>query len=239
MAQNGLKQRVQKGETVVGMRTALSFSRDDFKKAMDFGPYDFAFVDGQHSAFSQQGLVDFCNMADEFDMPVRFRIEHRQEAHLIGNFLDLGPSGIEVPQVELVSEVDESIENFYYPPLGNRSFGGGARKSAEDLAAPEEYAEWWNSYGVLWIQVESVAAVINAYGLAQDGVDCVAFGPSDLALNLAHNPHPHLESVDDCVRHVVQALEGTPTAVCFRNAPGTRQKYADLGVTVFLESPGA
>ena len=106
------------------------------------------------------------------------------------------------------------------------------------FADPNAYPEWWNQAGMLWLQVESVRAVTSAYSLAMDGIDCLSFGPTDLGMDLKHNPHPELESVDDCVRHVCRALQGTGTAVCFRNGtPDTREKYADMGVTVFLERP--
>jgi hypothetical protein len=37
---------------------------------------------------------------------------------------------------------------------------------------------------------------------------------------------------------VAATVKGTQTALCFRNGtPDLRQKYADLGATVFLERP--
>ena len=74
--------------------------------------------------------------------------------------------------------------------------------------------------------------------MARPGVDCLSFGPTDLQMDLNHRGHPHLKSVDDCVRHVVEALQGTDTAVCFRNGTAeSRSRYADMGVRVFLEAP--
>ena len=60
--------------------------------------------------------------------------------------------------------------------------------------------------------------------------------PADLTFSIENHPNHALQTVDACVEYVAKALEGTTTAVCFRNgSPSTRQKYADLGVTVFLE----
>ena len=84
------------------------------------------------------------------------------------------------------------------------------------------------------------AVGIASLALALDGVDCLSFGPADLGLDMKHNPHPDLKTVDDCVRYVCRSLEGTGTVVCFRNGtPDPREKYADMGVTVFLERPPA
>jgi len=164
------------------------------------------------------------------------RIKHTRNAYLIGNYLDLGPSGVEVPQVETEATVDEAIASLYYPPVGERSWGQpleGANIPTERV----EYAQWWTECGALWLQIESIAGVTNARNLAKPGVDCFSFGPNDLTFSLEAHPHHPLRSVDDCVRYVVKQLQDSSVAVCFRTMPDTRQKYADMGVTVFLEPP--
>jgi hypothetical protein len=53
----------------------------------------------------------------------------------------------------------------------------------------------------------------------------------------AHPQHP-FRSVDDCLRHVIQQLEGTGVRMNFRNySPDLRNKYIDMGVTVLMERP--
>ena len=238
MPDESLKQRIRRGDTVVGIGMPVSTERDVFEKILERNPCDFVFVDSQHAAYCENSLVRYCAMASEFDMPVHFRIKHTRNAYLIGNYLDLGPAGIEVPQVESVETVEEALRSFYYPPLGMRSVGGGARLRVADFADPFDYAGWWNEYGVIWMQVESVQAVTSAYALARDGVDCLSFGPTDLTFDLKFNPHPDLKNVDDCIVHVARQLQGTGTALSFRNGtPETRARYADMGVTVFLERP--
>jgi hypothetical protein len=55
----------------------------------------------------------------------------------------------------------------------------------------------------------------------------------------AHPEHP-FKTVDDCLRHVLKQLEGTDIRVSFRNySPDLRNKYMDMGVTVFMERPRA
>ena len=174
-------------------------------------------------------------MADALDIPVNFRIKHTRNAYLIGNYLDLGPSGIEVPQVELEMTVDEAVDAFYYPQQGIRSWGGAARKNSVGTERLE-YADWWNNYGMLWMQIESIEAVTHARRLAKSGVDCLSFGPTDLTFSMESHPNHALQTVDACVQYVAKELEGSSTTVCFRNGnPSTREKYADMGVTVFLE----
>jgi 2-keto-3-deoxy-L-rhamnonate aldolase RhmA len=240
MSEKTLKQRIHDGERVYGISVPITSDRARLAAILDQGDYDFVSTDSQHSAFNEERLVAFCKMAEAFDMPVQFRIKHTRHTYLIGNCLDLGPSGIEVPQVELESTVDEAIANFYYPQIGIRSWGGSARKGTEGRSDRIEYAKWWSEYGVLWMQVESISTATNARRFAKSGVDCLSFGPADLAFNIEGHPYHPFKTVDDCVRHVCEQLADTSVAVCYRNgAPDTREKYADMGVTVFLEYPAA
>lgn len=239
MAERNLKLRIGAGEQVIGANVGMSHTREQLKKVVESGEYDFLWVDGQHSAFSEDSLVEFCDRADALDADVMFRIKHTFHSYLVGNLLDLGPAGIEVPQVELESTVDEAVDFFYYPQQGMRSWGGGARRKVGEQGGDRlGYAEWWNNYGVLMMQLESIPAVTAARKLARPGVDCLSFGPNDLMYSIEAHPHHPFRNVDDCVRHVVEQLAGSSTRVCFRNHPASmRQRYVDMGVTVFLESP--
>ena len=238
MKTSDLKQDIRSGETVVGFGVPVTATREELRRALDQDSYGFVFTDGQHSAVDDSQLVDFCALADEFDLPVRFRIQHAGHCCIIGNILDFGVGGIEVPQTESEQTANEAIENFYYPPIGRRSLGGGARRKAGDHPDMRPYADWWNENGVLWLQVESLTATLHAHKLARAEVDCLSFGPSDLTFDIASHPNPPYATVEECVAAVAKSVQGTETALCFRTGtPDRRAQYADLGVTVFLERP--
>jgi 2-keto-3-deoxy-L-rhamnonate aldolase RhmA len=233
-----LKDKINKGEICVGAVTSVDIGRDELKKIVETGEYDYLSIDSQHAPFNEEKIVEFCNMVSDLNTHVQFRIKHTRHSYLIGNMLDLGPQGIEVPQVELVETAEESVKNFYYPKVGLRSWGGTNRYGFGTNADRLEYAKWWNQYGVLWLQIESIYAVEKVNMFALPGVDCLSFGPADLTFNLESNPNYRLKNVDECVQEVVDKLVGTNTKVCFRNyTRETREKYIDMGVTVFLERP--
>ncbi len=235
----GLKKQIRDGERIVGVGVPVDVERERLQAILGRDDYAFVSVDSQHSPLSEERLVAFCGMAEELDVFVQFRIKHTRNAYLIGNYLDLGPCGVEVPQTELDSTVEEAQHAFYYPPQGGRSFGGMARRETEGKR-PEEYGAWWNRFGVLWMQIESVEATTRAHLWAErwPGVDCVSIGPTDMTFNIKSHPNHALQSVDDCIGYLGKSLEGTRLRICHRNGtPETREKYADLGVTVFLERP--
>ncbi len=238
MSDKTLKQRINDGDVVIGASVGWDADRARIESIIEKYPYDFLSLDSQHSPFSEHRLVEYCNMADEIGIDVHFRIKHTRHAYLVGNMLDLGPTVIEVPQVEDEATVDEAIEHFYFPPVARRSWIGGASKGLKERGASRpEYAEWWNGYGVLWMQIESINAITNTKKLAKQGVDCVSWGPADLAFSRDSNPHHPFKTDDDCVRYVVDQLEGTGVRLAYRSYdPALRNRYIDMGATVLMEN---
>ena len=178
-------------------------------------------------------------MARELNLPVQIRIKHTLHAYLIGNYLDLGPSGIMVPEVESEAIVDEAVNAFYYPQMGKRSWGGVNRMGLDERPDRLEYAAWWNAYGWLAIQIESVEAVINAAQLARPGVDVLNFGPNDLMFSIEAHPQFPFRTVEDCVKHVLGQVKDTPVKVGMSaETPEERDRYVNWGVTVFPKRIG-
>ncbi len=233
-----LKQRIRQGDIIVGVSVPVRIEKGQLEDILGQDTYGFVSVDSQHSPYTEEGLVAFCAMAAGLDIPVQFRIKHTRHAYLIGNILDLGPWGIEVPLVEDEATVDEALAVFYYPQTGKRSWGGTARYGIQGREDRLTYAQWWNDTGVLCLQMETIRAVTAARRLAKPGVDCLTWGPADLSFDLEAHPEHPFKSVDDCLRHVLQQLQGTDVKISFRNyTPDLRNKYIDMGVTVFMERP--
>lgn len=237
-----LKQRIKDGDVVVALRPPISIGRDALEAALSKGKYDLIYIDGQHTAFSDDQLVTICGAAEELGMPVQFRIPHTRLTFLIGRYLDLGLSGILVPEVVDTATVDEAIAYAYYPPIGNRSWGGAARygtRQAGRQLTNTEYAAWWNEHVVLSVQIESIAAVENARALARPGIDYLAFGPNDLTFDLERHPEYRFRTADDCTRYVAEQVKGSGIrlGMAVITEPDQRQKYIDMGLTMFQETP--
>jgi hypothetical protein len=97
----------------------------------------------------------------------------------------------------------------------------------------------WNHHVVLAIQLESIVAISNARKLAKAGVDYVAFGPTDLTFSLESHPEYPLQTVDDCMRNVAEQLKGSGIrlGMAVMTEPEARDKYLEMGITVFQEAP--
>jgi 2-keto-3-deoxy-L-rhamnonate aldolase RhmA len=237
-----LKQRIRDGEVVVGLRAAVGMRRSQVEDIWAGGAYDFLHIDGQHVAYCEDQLVAFCALAEDLNIPVQFRIPHTRNTYLIGRYLDLGPTAIMVPEVEDEATAAEAVAYAYYPQVGRRSWGGAARVGVWAQGGQADrltYAAWWNNTVVLTLQLESVTAITNARRLARPGVDLLAFGPNDLQFSLEGHPEHPLRTVDDCMRNVAAQLAGTGVRLAMGTTtlPTERDKYREMGVTVFQELP--
>jgi 2-keto-3-deoxy-L-rhamnonate aldolase RhmA len=102
-----------------------------------------------------------------------------------------------------------------------------------------EYAEWWNNYAVLVIQLESVEAVANARRLAdRPGVDYVAFGPNDLSFSLERHTNFPLKTAEECFINVAEQLDPVGIKRCLAIAiePDARHRWRELGISIFWEA---
>ena len=112
-----LKQRIWAGEQIVGVSVPMTIEKGPLEEILGKDSYDYISVDSQHSPFNEHNLVALCALAEDIGIDVHFRIKHTRQSYLVGNLLDLGPSCIEVPQVEEHETVDEALKYFYYPQV--------------------------------------------------------------------------------------------------------------------------
>ena len=94
--------------------------------------------------------------------------------------LESGADGLIVQMVNNKNELKNLINDIYYPPLGNRSYGvNRAQGYGFDF---KEYVNNWNESASFIIQIESIEAVNNIEELLSfDEVDGVMVGPMDLS----------------------------------------------------------
>ncbi|MFL2665431.1 MAG: aldolase/citrate lyase family protein [Dehalococcoidia bacterium] len=243
-----LKTKIHNNTIVVGARIPWNADSKQIDELLSLDDYDFISIDSQHSPFDESQLSKICEYAHTIPIPVHLRIKHSKITYLIGNLLDLGPSMIEIPQTEEITTVKDAVDNFYYPSKGKRSWGGEFRVGVDDrhlvfpadLKVRSEYMNWWNNFGVLMLQVESIKAIENIKKFAVKGVDCVSWGPNDLEIDRqANKNHPLSESNEKALIFAINECNKVGIKLMVRNSKQDRKKYIDMGINIFLESPGA
>lgn len=159
----------------------------------------------------------------------------------VGQYLDLGPAAIMVPQVDSAEQARDVVASALYPPLGRRGVGaaftrggewglGHSGPGANGLAAV-------NGEQAVIVQLESRAALLEATAImTTPGVEAVFVGTSDLAADLGHLGQPAHPEVVEAVERVIEQGRrvGVPVAV---NAfdPTLARRYA-AGGAAFVAS---
>jgi 4-hydroxy-2-oxoheptanedioate aldolase len=235
---SNLRARIAAGEELVMLRGDIGWSKQQLAAVMNAGKYDFIWLDGQHSPYSDHHLVSFTQAAEELGIPVQLRIPHTRDAHKVGRYFDLGVTGALVPEVMEAATVQDAVDFAYYGPIGRRSWGGANRWGLRNKAAPvprREYADWWNQTVCLSIQIESVETVRNIASLVRPEITHVTWGPNDLQFSLEKHRDPQLNTVEACMAYVQKQLEGSGIRMSMGTAsmPEERDTFRALGVTIF------
>lgn len=140
--------------------------------------FDWLFLDMEHGALD---LHDVGRIAQAVDARcpcvVRVPINDRM---WIGKVLDLGVSGIIIPQVNSAEDARRAVFAAKYPPQGGRGVGvGRASKYGANLSA---YLQNANDETAVIVQIEHRDAVENVEAIANvAGVDGLMIGPLDLS----------------------------------------------------------
>lgn len=236
MAEKNLKQRIHDGEVIECVGIPIDIERGRLEEILAIREFDLLALDCQHSPHNEERIVSCCEMLREYGKPTRIRIKHTRHAYLIGTYLDLGPDGVMVPEVEEEEVVDEALAAFYYPQKGKRSWGGLTRAGLDQSIDRLGYAEWWNNHGTLALQIESVKAALDARKLAKPGVDMLSFGANDLLFSIEASRGFPFKTVDECVRHVISEVCDLPASVGVRaENDEERERALELGATVLIE----
>lgn len=201
---NWIREKLKKGNLMAG--TFLALGSGAIAEIACRAGLDWILIDTEH------GLGDFRSLADQIQAarllcvaPI-VRILSNEPAYF-KQALDLGASGIMVPQIRNAQEAIRAIQAMRYPPDGIRGLTRTSRASnfGDDIDA---YLAEANQHLLTVIQIETKASIDNIEQIASvDGVDVLFIGPSDLSCNLGIScdlQHPDMQA---CMKKVNQSAQ--------------------------------
>jgi 4-hydroxy-2-oxoheptanedioate aldolase len=214
MKTNPVKRLLREGKPTFG--TWLSLGDLYATRVLARAGFDWLTLDIEHSAidWSQAAMIFAC-IADAGCVPLA-RVPKGNHDY-IKRVLDAGAWGIVVPMVDTVEQATIAIRAAKYPPVGNRSLGGGMHAMNFDTSSGE-YFQRANDEILVVLQTESPTGVANAERIyALPGVDAIFVGPVDLRANL-RTPDGRGGSdaeLEEMLARVVAAgrATGTPTGM--------------------------
>ncbi len=209
-APGSLKEKMHSGGRIRSAAAPVDATRSQLQEIIKKNDgVDIFSLDSQHRPLpDERDLVKFCKLAEELGAGVQLRIAHPKWAYLTGRYADLGVLAVMVPLVEEVETADEAINNFYYPPLGNRSWGGEFRFGEKPPTDRLKYSQWWNSNGLLGFQIETLRAALNVRNLVKPGVDWISWGPGDMAFDLERHSNSPFKTLEEVHAYVISQLKG-------------------------------
>lgn len=214
MKTNPVKQKLRSGQPSFG--TWLTLGDLYATRVLARMGFDWLTLDIEHSAIDwSRATTIFAAVADAGCVPLA-RVPEGTH-HYIKRVLDAGAWGIVVPMVDTVEQAKIAIAAAKYPPVGNRSVGGGMH-SMNFAASAGEYYEQANDNILVVLQTESPTGVKNAEAIySLPGCDAIFIGPNDLRFQMREpdGTFPSAAEHEEMVQRVVQAGKkvGTPTGI--------------------------
>lgn len=146
--------------------------------------FNFLLVDEEHGDIDDSRLSTLMLLGNQVGLPTIVRAPQLARAE-ISRVLDRGASGVMVPMMETPEQAHQLADWAKYPPLGRRSYSGGAHTAYGPSGNHASNMARANAGTLTIAQIETVAGVERVEEiLAVPGIDAAVIGPCDLAISM-------------------------------------------------------
>lgn len=136
-------------------------------------------LDLEHGVFGRESVDHMVLLAKEAGLACYARVSEPTRI-AIQQVLDSGADGVIVPHVDNLAHAEEIASYAKYPPMGDRSVGGGRTFGYGGLGGPKFYAAQ-NRHVRCYPMVETVGALADVEAILKlRSVDGIFLGPADL-----------------------------------------------------------
>lgn len=229
-AEPTFREKIRNGESVIGLFQCVpSFQ---ISEILSHGPLDYITIEAEHAATSLTSMhAQVAAIADRKPVMVRL-ISGAPD--IIKPVLDLGVTGIMIPNVSTAEQARAIVAQTRFAPEGERGIGGSVRCSRFG-ANPSYFKDGPLEPVIVILQIEDQQGLDNISEIsAVDGVDAVFIGPMDLSSQLGHRGNPGAPEVHEAIvegLRKVKEVGGVTGILC---APDKVKEWQSLGVSVFL-----
>ncbi|MFA5117985.1 MAG: aldolase/citrate lyase family protein [Candidatus Omnitrophota bacterium] len=178
MLNNVLKERLRKGETVVGSWNIIPSS--SLVEIIGYSGFDFVIIDSEHGPVTVETAESLLRASEVAGIPAIFRVSSL-ESQFILRALDIGACGIQVPHVSSEKQACFAVECAKYHPLGKRGFSPFTRAARYSLDAQNHTCRS-NEAVLLVLNIEGAEGIKNLKKIVKvPGIDVIFIGPYDLS----------------------------------------------------------
>jgi 4-hydroxy-2-oxoheptanedioate aldolase len=209
--ENVVKQKLRNGEVVMGVFNPLP--SPDVVEILALAGFDFILLDAEHGRISPDDAYPMILAAEARDVPIFVRVGEN-DRQVILKYLDLGVSGVMIPQTSTPELVAEAVSAMRYAPEGVRGLAGGRTFDYGVGRTMPELIGAINERVLTIAQFEHIDALphVNEM-LATPGLDVLFVGPSDLGQSMGYGGQYGIPEVEAVIQQVIDAARGTNVAL--------------------------
>ncbi len=175
-----LLQQAKNGEDAYGIY--LSIPNPTMVEICKFAGFDYVRLDLEHSLYSPSEIRECLRTAHTLELPAWVRVGSLNN---ITALLDMGATGIIVPDIKDSEQVKQAVEMVKYAPVGARGMlpcGRTLRFGLDPIVPTMETA---NDEVCLVVQIESRCALEHIDEIVSvEGLDMVSMGKQDMSQSL-------------------------------------------------------
>ena len=202
IGQTNIRERLRNNDVIIS--AMLRFPNPAAMEIMALAGVDLVVIDNEHYPFNEETMIDLVRAADVHSMACVVRVPNAEPAR-ISQIMDYGVDGILVPSVDSYEEAMELVNAVKYAPVGTRGFCPITRAAAYGFGrSAQEYAEFANAHSIVMVQIETKEGLADLDRiLSIPEVDCIDYGPSDLAASFGMPGHNDDPKVQAAVREII------------------------------------
>ena len=175
-----------------------------FIEIMGYAGADFVIIDLEHGPTGIQTAQNLVRAAEVSGVAPIIRVKEGNES-VIGEALDIGAAGIQVPQIETAEQAESVIKRMKFAPEGERGVCRFVRAAHYSATNRFEYFKHANEAAAI-LQIEGAEGIHNLEDILEvPGIDVVFVGPYDLSQSLGLTGQIDHPLVEEKVREITKA----------------------------------
>jgi 4-hydroxy-2-oxoheptanedioate aldolase len=189
--------------------------------------FDFVVIDNEHGPSSTESLEHMMRAARGAGVIPIVRTYPQD----ILRVLDMGASGIQVPQVDTAEQARQVVALAKYPPVGIRGAAFSNRAAGFGFFGGERQIADANTGTAVIVQAESRTAIDNVDAIAAvPGIDAMFFGPNDLSFSMGYPGQMNHPEVVAALEHGIRRANaaGVAAGIIAMN-PAEFERWAKVG----------
>ena len=208
---NPVKERLRDGGVAIGI--FIPMPSPDVVEIVALAGFDFALLDAEHGRISPDDAYPMILAAEARDIPALVRVGEN-DRQVVLKYLDLGVSGVMIPQTNTPTLAREAVESMRYAPAGLRGLAGGRTFDYGQSGPMADRVAAINDRVLSIIQFEHIDALPHLNELlATPGLDVFFVGPTDLGQSMGFGGQAGRAEVETVIQQVADAAKDRGVAL--------------------------